>query len=87
MQLYTTLDSYQAGFLALRGLTPKLIDQYRKIVFVFIQSDELLKVFADYNAGAVVEAARFAFAIKTLKSQIHSMRRGKEEIYVKGQKQ
>jgi len=79
-KVYTTLDAYQAGFLALRGFTPKLVDQNGKIVFVFIQSDELLKELAEYNAGALVEASRFAFAIKTLKSQIHSTRRNKENF-------
>jgi Domain of unknown function (DUF5659) len=77
-QLYTTLDSYVSGFLTLRGFLPKLVDQNGKIIFVFNQSDELLRSLADYNTGAVVEAARFAFAIKTLKSQIHSIRRNKE---------
>lgn len=79
---YTTLDAYQAGFLTLRKHTPDFIDQQGKIVFVFIQSAELLRDLTDYNAGAVVEASRFAFAIKTLKSQIHSMRKNKE-IYGK----
>ena len=79
-KVYTTLDSYQAGFLTLRGIIPKLIDQNGKIVFVFPQTNKLLKELAEYNAGASVEASRFAFAIKTLKSQIHSMRRGKENL-------
>lgn len=74
---YTTLDAYQAGFLTLRGYTPRLVDQGGKIVFVFIQTDELFRELAEYSAGAVVEAARFAFAIKTLKSQIYSMRKNK----------
>ncbi len=74
-RFYTTLDAYQAGFLTLRRFHSKLIDQNGKIVFVFDLSDELLQALADYNTGAVVEASRFAFAIKTLKSQIHSMRR------------
>jgi hypothetical protein len=81
--VYTTLDAYQAGFLTLRGFTPKLIDQNGKIVFVFTQSDKLLKELAEYNSGAVVEASRFAFAIKTLKSQIHSLRRGKDNLWQK----
>jgi hypothetical protein len=65
---YTTLDAYQAGFLTLK---------------VFTQSDDLLRGLADYNAGAVVEAARFAFSIKTLKSQIHSMRKNKGVYFAK----
>jgi hypothetical protein len=77
-KIYTTLDAYQAGFLNLKGFTPKLVDQNGKIVFVFIQSDELLKELANYSSGAAVEAAMFAFTIKTLKSQIHSMRKDKD---------
>ncbi len=86
-KFYTTLDAYQAGFLTLRGFAPKLVDQNGKIVFVFIQSAELLKELSDYNTGALIEASRFAFAIKTLKSQIHSMRRGKEKNCVKDKEQ
>jgi hypothetical protein len=74
-KVYTTLDAYQAGFLTLRGFTPQLVNQNDKIVFVFIESDELLQALADYNAGALVEASKFAFTIKPLKSQIHSLRR------------
>lgn len=77
-KIYTTLDAYQAGFLTLKKHIPDFIDQQGKVVFVFIQSAELLRDLTDYNAGAVVEASRFAFAVKTLKSQIHSMRREKE---------
>jgi len=79
-KFYTTLDAYQAGFLALNGFIPKLVDQTGKVVFVFIQSDAMLQKLLDYNAGAVVEASKFAFAIKTLKSQIHSMRKNKENF-------
>ncbi len=80
-QVYTTLDRYQSGFLTLRGFVPRLIEQSGKVVLVFIQTKELLQALADYQNGAVVEAARFAFAIKTLKSQIHSMRKNKENLY------
>lgn len=86
-KVYTTLDAYQAGFLTLRGFTPTLVDQNGKIVFVFIQAEGLLKELANYNAGAVVEAARFAFAIKTLKSQIYSMRKNKEGFGGRGKKE
>ena len=83
-KFYTTLDAYQAGFLTLSGFIPKLVDQAGKVVFAFIQSDAMLQRLSDYNAGAVVEASRFAFAIKTLKSQIHSMRKNKGETYDAG---
>ncbi len=79
-RVYTTLDAYQAGFLTLKKHTPDFIDQQGKIVFVFTQSDQLLQDLADYHAGAVIEAVRFAFAIKTLKSQIHSLRKNKENF-------
>lgn len=77
-KVYTTLDAYQAGFLTLRGHTPDFIEQGNKIVFVFSTSEKLLKDLTDYNSGAMVEALRLAVAVKSLKSQIHSLRRGKE---------
>jgi hypothetical protein len=76
-KVYTTLDSYQAGFLTLKGYTPELREQNGKVVFVFPHSDSLLRALLDYNNSAMVEASKFAFSIKTLKSQIHSMRRDK----------
>lgn len=81
-KVYTTLDAYQSGFLTLKGLIPRLVDQNGKIVFTFSQSDELLKALTDYNSGAFVDASRFSFAIKTLKSQIHSLRKNKESYNV-----
>lgn len=75
---YTTLDAYQSGFLTLREHTPELIEQGVKTVFSFPMSDRLLKDLQDYTNGAIVEAYKFAFAIKSLKSQIHSMRRDKD---------
>jgi hypothetical protein len=77
-KVYTTLDAYQAGFLTLRGHIPKLIEERNKVVFAFGLTDKLLRSLSDYNNGALIEASQFAFAIKTLKSQIFSMRRGKE---------
>jgi hypothetical protein len=77
---YTTLDAYQAGFLNLKGHSPQFVNQQEKIVFVFKLDEALIKDLSDYNSGALIEASRFAFAIKTLKSQIHSMRRGKENF-------
>lgn len=75
---FTTLDAYLAGFLTLRGFSPELVEQGSKIVFSFNATDALHKEIADYNAGSMVEACRLAFAIKTLKSQIFSLRRNKE---------
>lgn len=78
VQLYTTLDAYQAGFLTLRSFIPKLIEQGDKVVFAFDASDSLYQAITEYNAGAMVEASRFALAIKALKSQIYSLRRSNE---------
>jgi len=81
--VFTSLDAYLSGYLTLKGFIPKLIEQGEKIVFSFEVSNELYKAITEYNAGAMVEASRLAFAIKTLKSQIHSMRKNKENKYAK----
>ena len=78
---FTTLDAYLAGFLVLSGFKPDLIEQGPKVVFSFTKTDALLDALSQYNAGATVEAVRFALTIKTLKSQIFSMRRNKEYRY------
>lgn len=69
---YTTLDSYQAGFLKLRGHTPDLIQERNKIVFAFKSTPKLRDDLSDYYAGATVEALSFSNAIKQLKSEIFS---------------
>ncbi len=71
---YTTLDSFQSGFLFQRDHIPELVPQGEKIVFSFLQTEQLLKDLKDYHNGAMVEALQFALAVKNLKSQIHSMR-------------
>ena len=80
---YTTLDAYQSGFLTLRGHCPKLVDQNGKIIFVFTVADNFLKDLTDYSSGAMVEAFRLASAVKTLKSQIHSLRGEKKMLIVR----
>jgi hypothetical protein len=74
-KVFTTLDAYLSGYLTLLSFIPRLISQGEKIVFSFYASDELYQAINKYNSGATVEASKFAFAIKTLKSQIHSVRR------------
>jgi hypothetical protein len=74
---FTTLDSYLAGWLVSKKHTPQLIEQGNKIVFYFNASDELFQDLDEYNAGAMIEASRFAFLIKGLKSRIHSLRKKK----------
>lgn len=68
VQLYTTLDVYQAGFLTLRSFIPKLIEQWDKVVFAFDASESLYQAITEYNAGAMVEAERFALVIKNLEN-------------------
>jgi hypothetical protein len=79
--VFSTLDAYIAGFLTLRGFIPELIEEGRKIVFTFESSKELNKAIDEYNGGATVEALRLAFAIKTLKSKIFSMRKNNGIYY------
>jgi len=79
-KIFTTLDAYTAGFLTLRHHIPSLIEQGNKVVFAFTVTDTLYSDIADYNAGAVVEALRLALAVKTLKSQIHSLRKNKDYV-------
>lgn len=69
-KVFTTLDAYLSGYLALKGFIPKLINQGDKVVFSFDASDELYKAIAEYNSGAMVEAIRFALVVEDLKSQV-----------------
>ena len=79
-KVFTTLDAYLAGYLELRGFTPTLIpqDNGRKIVFAFSATEDLYKEITNYNNGATVEANRLALTVKSLKSQIFSLRKVKE---------
>jgi hypothetical protein len=81
--VYSTLDSYQAGFLVLRGHSPTLSAQGNKIAFLFESTKALHKDLTDYNAGASVEASRFAMTIKALKSQIYGLRMNNGKRYEK----
>lgn len=84
-KVYTTLDAYISGFLKVREHNPEAFQEDNKVGWSFVASDKLFKDLDDYHNGATIEAARLIFAIKTLKSQIHTMRREKEEICVKEQ--
>ena len=78
LSIYSTLDAYQAGFLKLSGFDPSLkISKANdhKIVFVFEASPELYDALGGYLNGATVSALVFANIIKTLKSQVLSMKR------------
>lgn len=73
--LYSTLDSYIAGFLSLKGHDPNLVDQGGKIAFVFERTDDLRRSLEEFNAGALVKASAFVFEVKSLKSRIFEARR------------
>jgi hypothetical protein len=76
-KIFTTLDAYLSGYLTLRGFVPRLVEQGNKVIFAFKASPELYQIIAEYNNGAMIEASRLAFAVKALKSQIHSLRKSK----------
>jgi hypothetical protein len=78
---FTTLDSYIAGYLTLQGFQPDLVDQGGKVVFVFESSDGLNQAIAAYHTGAKVQASVLASAVKSLKGQIHAVRREKGKRY------
>ena len=82
-EIFTTLDSYISGYLTIKGFIPTLVEQSEKVVFVFDSSDALYQAIAEYNNGAIVSASQLALAVKTLKSQIHSLRRNKEHEFSK----
>jgi len=69
-KVYTTPDSYAAGWLTLKGFIPKLIEQGDKVVFSFDASDELYNAISEYNSGALIEAVRFVLIVEDLKSQV-----------------
>jgi hypothetical protein len=81
-EIYSTLDAYQAGFLQIKGHIPELIEQGSKFAFCFKASKDVYKDLNDYQNGASIEAVKFAMTIKQLKTQIHSLRRGKGNKYV-----
>jgi hypothetical protein len=73
-KVYTTLDSYQAGYLLLKGHSPKLVNHRNKIVFSFSATEGLYQNLSDYNNGDLIEALKLVTAIKELKSKIFSLK-------------
>lgn len=79
---WTTLDAFISGFLVTQGFTPTLIPQNghrSKIAFSFPATPALYKALNEYNNGALIEASRFALTVKSLKSQIFSMKTNNEQ--------
>ena len=73
-RLYTTLDAYRAGFLKLRGNEPVLLKQEDKVVFAFPVTITLLKHIDEYENGAMVDAFKYSLTIKSLKTEIYTLR-------------
>jgi hypothetical protein len=79
---WTTLDSFVSAFLVTRGFQPVLVPQYgnsSKIAFSFPATPKLYQALNEYNSGALIEASRFALTVKSLKSQIFSMKMSEEK--------
>ncbi len=74
---FTTLDAYLSGYLVLKGFKPELVQQGDKVVFVFEATSDFYKAIEAYNAGAPVDASKLALTVKTLKSKIYALRKGK----------
>jgi hypothetical protein len=72
---YRTLDVYLASWLILQGFTPTLQNENSRVVFCFTLSKKLLESLSKFNSGGIVEASKFTFTIKTLKSQMFSRKR------------
>lgn len=76
---FSSLDSYLAGFLLLKGHRPSLENQGGKIVFVYVSGPELEEAISEFYSGAQVGAAAFAASVKSLRGLIHEMRTEKGE--------
>ncbi len=77
---WTTLDAFISAYLVTQGFNPSLISQNnnRKIAFSFPATPELYKALNAYNSGALIAASKFALTVKSLKSQIFSMKTNNE---------
>lgn len=71
---YTTLDAYQAAYLAWRGFSVSFITQNQLIVFSFKDSKELRDALNDYQNGAEVPVLQFVIQVKMLRGQVHNMK-------------
>ena len=73
-RLFTTLDIYLAGFLALNGIPPTLELNNGRVVFTFPATDQLYKLMMDFNSNVNVPVADFVTMVKTLRGQMLTMR-------------
>lgn len=77
-RLFTTLDIYLAGFLALNGISPRLELNNGRVVFTFPATDQLYKLTMNFNSNAPVPVADFVTTVKTLRGQMLTMKGGKQ---------
>jgi Domain of unknown function (DUF5659) len=71
---FSTMDVYQAAFIALHGIKPTLKVSNRKVSFNFPSSEKILDLIEEYHRGTTVEALKFATTIKNLKAQIFALK-------------
>lgn len=76
------IDLYIAAFLMLHGIPPKLSLKNGKVIFVFDASDEIYRLMTLFNSNQEVPCLDMITAIKTLRSQMLTLK-GTENNYEK----
>lgn len=71
---FSTLDIYLSAFLELYGITADLENHNGRVVFVFLQSDELYRFSNAYNSNEPVPVADYVSALRTLKARMFAKR-------------
>ena len=75
-RLFTTLDIYLSGFLALHGISPTLETKNRRVVFAFEATDGLYCLMNLFNGNVNVPVADFVTVIKTLRGKMLTVKEG-----------
>lgn len=76
MGTYDTLDVYLAAYLEREGFDVTLLENRNgRVLFSFVQSDDLNRAIDRYEAKAPMPAIVFANAIKDLKRRMHTANR------------
>jgi len=78
MDIYETLDIYRAAYLELIGYEVELTtNKQGRVVFTFVDTEELSEAIDKYNKNACVSARDFAEKIKDLKRRMFSVNTGR----------
>lgn len=85
MQKFSTLDIYQAGFIALNGIEPDVELHNGKAIFVFPGDDETYSLMRRFNDDEVVPVATFATWIKRLRAGMLA-KKGNENFKREGER-